>query len=83
VEFNWVHSELLPPISLSCQPRVITMMEKLVELWLAGKTEVLGENLLQYHCVHHKAHMLCPDANQGRRGEKPVTKSLSYGTALY
>jgi hypothetical protein len=27
-----------------CQPRVIMMMEKLVEL-LAGETEVLGENL--------------------------------------
>jgi hypothetical protein len=29
---------------LLCQPRVIMMMEKLVE-WLAGETEVLGENL--------------------------------------
>jgi hypothetical protein len=27
---------------LLCQPRVIMMMEKLVE-WLAGETEVLGE----------------------------------------
>jgi hypothetical protein len=29
---------------LLCQPRVIMMMEKLVE-WLAGETEVLGGNL--------------------------------------
>jgi hypothetical protein len=30
---------------LSCQPRVMMMMmQKLVE-WLAGETEVLGENL--------------------------------------
>jgi hypothetical protein len=29
---------------LLCRPRVIMMMEKLVE-WLAGETEVLGENL--------------------------------------
>jgi hypothetical protein len=29
---------------LLCQPRVIMIMEKLVE-WLAGETEVLGENL--------------------------------------
>jgi hypothetical protein len=25
---------------------------------LAGKTEVLGENLPQYRFVHHKPHML-------------------------
>jgi hypothetical protein len=33
------------------------MMEKLVE-WVAGETEVLGENLPQYRFVHHKPHML-------------------------
>jgi hypothetical protein len=33
------------------------MMEKLVE-WLAGETEVLGENLPQCRFVHHKPHML-------------------------
>jgi hypothetical protein len=42
---------------LLCQPRVIMMMEKLVE-WLAGETEVLGENLPQCRFVHHKQHML-------------------------
>jgi hypothetical protein len=42
---------------LLCQPRVIMMMEKLVE-WLTGETEVLGENLPQCRFVHHKAHML-------------------------
>jgi hypothetical protein len=36
---------------------VIMMMEKLVE-WLAGETEVLGENLPQYRFVHHEPHML-------------------------
>jgi hypothetical protein len=41
---------------LLCQSRVI-MMEKLVE-WLAGETEVLGENLPQCIFVHHKSHML-------------------------
>jgi hypothetical protein len=39
------------------QPRVIMMMEKLVE-WLDGETEVLGENLPQCRFVHHKPHML-------------------------
>jgi hypothetical protein len=31
VESNWVHSALRSPIGLLCQPRVIMMMEKLVE----------------------------------------------------
>jgi hypothetical protein len=32
------------------------MMEKLVE-WLAGETEVLGENLPQCRFVHHNPHI--------------------------
>jgi hypothetical protein len=56
------------------------MMEKLVEL-LAGEIEVLGENLPQCRFVHHKSHMLCPDANPGRRGGKPASNRLSYFTA--
>jgi hypothetical protein len=32
------------------------MMEKLVE-YLAGETEVLGENLPPFRFVHHKPHM--------------------------
>jgi hypothetical protein len=31
VESNWVHSARRPPIVLLCQPRVIMMLEKLVE----------------------------------------------------
>jgi hypothetical protein len=56
VESIWVHSALWPPIGLLCQPRVIMMMEKLVE-WLAGETQVLGGNLPQCCFVHHKNHM--------------------------
>jgi hypothetical protein len=78
---NWVHSALRPPIALLCQPRVIKKMEKLVSWWLAGETEVLGENLPQCRFVHQKPHMLFLDANPGRRGGKPATNSLSYGMA--
>jgi hypothetical protein len=42
---------------LLCQPRVIMMIEKLVE-WLAGETEMPGESLPQCRFVHHKPHML-------------------------
>jgi hypothetical protein len=56
------------------------MMEKLVE-WLAGETEVLGENLPQCRFVHHKPHMLS-GREPARRGGKTATSRLSYGTAL-
>jgi hypothetical protein len=46
---NWVHSARRPPIG-----PVIVRMENLVEWKLAGKTEVLGENLPQRHFVHPK-----------------------------
>jgi hypothetical protein len=50
-------------------------------MWLAGETEVLGENLLQRRFVHHKSHLPDPGANQGCRGGKPATNGLSYGAA--
>jgi hypothetical protein len=84
VESNRVHSVLQPPIRLLCQPRVITMMKKYVEWWLAGETEVLGENLAQYHFVHHKPHMFWLDANPGRRGRKPATNRLrEHGVSFF
>jgi hypothetical protein len=42
---NWVHSAHRPLNGLLYLPRVIMMMENLVERRLAGETEVLGENL--------------------------------------
>jgi hypothetical protein len=57
-------------------------MENLAEWWLAGETEVLRENLSQRHFVHHKSHMYWPVAKPGRRGGKPATNRLNYGTAL-
>jgi hypothetical protein len=66
-----VHSAPRPLIGLLLQPRVIMMMEKLVE-WLAGEIEILGENLPQCRYVHHKTHML-----PGREPGPPRWEKLS------
>jgi hypothetical protein len=50
-------------------------------MWLAGETEVLGEDLPRRHFVHHKFHLTDPDAKPGRRGGKPATNRFSYGAA--
>jgi hypothetical protein len=52
-------------------------VEQLVEWGLAGETEVLGENLPQYHFVHTTYSGI----KLSRRGEKPATNHLSYSTA--
>jgi hypothetical protein len=79
VESNWVHSALRPLIGLLCPPRVIMMMQKLVE-WLAGETEELGENLPSA-ALSTTNPICCPYANPGRRSGRPATNRLSYGTA--
>jgi hypothetical protein len=80
-ESNWVQSERRAPNGLLYLPRVIMGMEKLVEWWLAGETDVLGENLPQCHVVDHKSHIIWPGAKPGRRGGKPATNRLSCDTA--
>jgi hypothetical protein len=46
-------------------PRVIMMMENLVEWRLAGENEVLGEHPPQRHFVHHKSHLTRPGIEPG------------------
>jgi hypothetical protein len=58
---------------------MMTAVEQSVEWDLAGETEVLGEYLPKCHFVHHKSHMIY----LGRRGGKPATNRLSYGTAFH
>jgi hypothetical protein len=54
-------------------------MEKLEDWKLVGESEVFWENHLQYYCVHHRPpHDL--SKIPGRRGGKPTTNHLSYGT---
>jgi hypothetical protein len=62
-------------------PRVIMMMENLVEWRLARETEVLGENLPS--ATLSATNPTSPDTglNPGRRGGKPATNRLSYGAA--
>jgi hypothetical protein len=58
------------------------IVEQSVEYELAGKTEVLGENMPQCRFVHHKSHMSDPGSNPGPHGGKSATNSLSYSTAI-
>jgi hypothetical protein len=58
------------------------IVEKQMECRLAGKTEVLGENLSQRHfCSSQNPTWPDTGLNPGRRGGKPATNRLSNGAA--
>jgi hypothetical protein len=61
---NWVHSARRPLTGLLYLPVVIVRMENLVE-WMAGETEVLGENVPRRHFVHHKSNLTRPGIEPG------------------
>jgi hypothetical protein len=81
VESNWVHSARRPRTGLFYLLRVIKRVENSVKWWFAWETEVLAENLPQWHFIDQKSHMICPGASPGRRGGKPATNRLSHDTA--
>jgi hypothetical protein len=45
VGWDWVHLVRRALIGLLCQPRMIDEYGQIVGMWMAGKTDVLGENL--------------------------------------
>jgi hypothetical protein len=55
----------------------------LVECELAGETEVLGETCLGVTLSTTKPIWHDLGSNAGRRGGKPATNRLSYGTAYF
>jgi hypothetical protein len=59
---------------------MIMMMEKLVNDW-QGKPKY-SEKSCPSAALSTTNPTCCPDANPGRRGGKPASNSLSYGTAF-
>jgi hypothetical protein len=48
-------------------------MDRLVEWGLGGETEVLGDNLPQYHFVHHKSRMTWDRTRAAAVGSRILT----------
>jgi hypothetical protein len=83
--FLWAYWHCGHPWPFAPASRVIMKMivEKQMEYRLAGETEVLGENLSECHfCPSQNPTWPAPGLNLGRRGGKPATNRLSYGTAF-
>jgi hypothetical protein len=60
---------------------MIMSVEQSVE-WVAGETEVLEENLPQFHYIHHMSYTTCElSSNPGLCRWKQATNRLNYSTA--
>jgi hypothetical protein len=60
---------------------VIDEYGAMVELYFAGETEVLGENLPSATLSTTNPTWIDPGANPVLRGERPAANRLSHGTA--
>jgi hypothetical protein len=79
---TWVHSAPRPFTVLLCLPRVIVRIENYSVEWrLAGKPKYSEKTCPS--ATLSTTHPTWPDpgSNPGRRGGKPATNLLSYGTA--
>jgi hypothetical protein len=79
---NWVRSARRPLNGLLYLPRLIMMMENLVEWRLAGETEVLGENLPQRHFVHGLRHELSSLARTLGSWVRISSKAWMFGVCM-
>jgi hypothetical protein len=77
MESNWVHSTLRPPMAYCASPGWLWWWRNLWNDW-QGK---LSEKTCPSAALSATNPTCCPDANPGRRGGKPASNRLSYGTA--
>jgi hypothetical protein len=80
VWWNWVHLVRRSLTRLLYRPQMMSV-EQSVEWELAGETEVLGETCPSATLSTTNPTWLDRGWNPGRRGGKPATSRLSYGTA--
>jgi hypothetical protein len=80
VESNWVHSALLPPMAHCVSLGWLWWWINWWNDW-QGKPKY-SEQTCPSAALSTTNTTCCPDANPGRRGGKPATNRLIYGTAL-
>jgi hypothetical protein len=81
MESNWVHSALRPPMAYCTSPWWLWWWRKWWNDW-QGKPKY-SEKTCPSTALSTTNTTCCPNSNPGRRGEKPETNRLSYGTAKH
>jgi hypothetical protein len=79
VESNWVHSALRPPMAYCTSPGWLWWWRNWWNDW-QGKPKY-SKKTCPSAALSTTNPTFCPDANPGRRGGKPASNRLSYGTA--